>query len=476
MLIERFGVMVSPTVRLRRAARLDQAGQSAQAFALLAPLAKRGLPEAQLRVAHAYLEGRGVPVSRVDAVRWCERAARGGSMEAQTLIASLLLSDPDAFVATAERVTDQADRASDRGAASVGTAIYWAELAARAGSADAKALLAYLHAAGPEAMRDLKSSEALYAESATAGSPQGALGYGLVLLRTASNEAGQREAAKWIQKAAEADLPFAFYLLGLIREHGLGMHREMAEAIELYRRAAERGVRQGQFRFGMALMHGQDIPYNPIAGETWLRRAALAGEPAAAAAVGTIYATPGVLPPNYLEAARWYELAAGIGDKQSTRMLAALYLQGGNGLKKDRDEAMRWFWRAASQGDQAAWAELAALALSGAGDSDVKVRIRQWYEVAAEAGDLVAAFTLGLFLAAGVGAEREEKQAAFWLRRAAERIVEAQYQYARMLYEGRGVAVDYLECRAWLTQAVSAGHVEAKVLLAEMTLNGLEPV
>jgi hypothetical protein len=472
MLMERFGALVSSTVRLRRARRLADDGQTVQAFALIAPLAKRGLPEAQLRVARAYLQGQGVPVNRAEAVRWTERAAQAGLTEAQTLIASLRLSERHAAVANATTVARNDKSETDRNTGNLETEVYWAKLAAEAGNADAKALLAYLHAAGPQEMRDPARSEVLYRESAASGSPQGALGHGLVLLRTANDEVSRCEAVSWIQKAAEADLPFAFYLLGLFHEQGFGVERSGPTAVKFYRRSAERGIYQGQLRFGLALIHGHSIPSNPIFGETWLRRAALAGEPNAAVAVGAIYATPSDLPPNYLEAAKWYQLATENGDRQSARILAALYLQGGNGLKKDRDEAVRWFYLAATQGDQAAWAELAALTLSGAGDPEIKVRVQQWYEAVAESGNLVAAFTLGMFFAAGVGMEPDEKQAAFWLRRAAEHVVEAQYRYGCMLYEGKGVAINYEESRAWLTRAATAGHLEAKVVLAEMLLNG----
>lgn len=472
MLMGHFDSAIFSTVRLRRAKRLAEAGRTVQAFALLAPLAKRGLPEAQLRVARAYLHGQGVPLSRTEAIRWCERAARAGLVEAQTLMASLRFSDRNAFVAGAAAVVDNGGNAFDQSADNVETDIYWAHQAAEAGSVDAKALLAYLYASGPEGMRDPVWSEALYCESAAGGSPQGALGHGLVLLRTASDEASWREATGWIQKAADADLPFAFYLLGLIHEHGLGIECDMPTAIELYRRSAERGICQGQFRMGVALTEGKNVPRDVVTGETWLRRAALAGEPNAAVAIGTIYARQGDWPPNYLEAAKWYELAAKNGDKSSARVLSVLYFQGGNGLIKDRNESARWLYYAAAQGDQPAWAELAAFALNGAGDPEVKTRVRQWYEVVAKSGDLVAAFTLGLFLAAGVGVERDERQAAFWLRRAAEHIVEAQYRYGRMLYEGSGVAVAYEESRVWLIRATNAGHMDAKVLLAEMLLNG----
>ena len=441
-----------------------------QAFALLAPLARRGSPEAQLWVARAYLEGRAVPLSRSDAVRWCERAARAGLVEAQTLMASLRLTSPNVTVASALPAAQHPGDPGGRNEADLDSAMYWSRQAAEGGSADAKALLAYLYAAGPEAMRDPTLSETLYRESAASGSPQGALGHGLNLLRS-PDETDRQQAVKWIQKAADANLAFAFYLAGLVHENGVGVKADLPAAIQFYRQAAERGIRQGQQRFGLALMQGHGVARNPLVAETWLRRAALAGEPEAALAIGTLYAVSGDLPPNYLEAARWFTLAAEAGHRRAARALAALHLQGGYGLKQDRAEAARWLCCAGRQGDQAAWSELAAIVLQGAGDENARIAVLQWHEAAARSGDLQAAFMLGMFFTLGVAVGRDETQAMFWLRRAAERIVEARYRLGRMLYQGQYLTLDYVESRAWLMLAANSGHIQAKVLLGEMLLN-----
>ena len=51
-------------------------------------------------------------------------------------------------------------------------------------------------------------------------------------------------------KAAEAGLPAALYLLGVMSERGLGVTRDEGAAAEFYRRAAEKGHRSGQARWG----------------------------------------------------------------------------------------------------------------------------------------------------------------------------------------------------------------------------------
>ncbi|TIO38146.1 MAG: sel1 repeat family protein, partial [Mesorhizobium sp.] len=47
-----------------------------------------------------------------------------------------------------------------------------------------------------------------------------------------------------------------------------------------------------------------------------------------------------------------------------------------------------------------------------------------------------------------------------------------QYMYARILRDGRGVAADAQQARAWFAQAAEGGMLDAQVALAEMLLNG----
>jgi TPR repeat protein len=99
--------------------------------------------------------------------------------------------------------------------------------------------------------------------------------------------------------------------------------------------------------------------------------------------------------------------------------------------------------------------------------------VHKWFEIAAEQGDLVAAFNYAVCLAEGVGVPRDDVRAAFWLKRAADDLVSAQYWYGRMLAEGRGVPRDDAEAITWFARAAEAGLVEAQVALAERHLNGL---
>jgi TPR repeat protein len=188
-LIDRIVSAGSPAAALKRAIQLDEKGQHRRAFALFSHVARSGSAEGQFWVGRAYLKGLGVPVSRRDGAAWLERAAQGGWVEAQTLLATLYLyglagkgggarAAPGSplFARVAGSATDEPDFPA---------AMKWARAAAEAGAAEAQALLGYILTSGPEDIRNLEEADQWYERSASAECPQGFLGRGLALLRTA---------------------------------------------------------------------------------------------------------------------------------------------------------------------------------------------------------------------------------------------------------------------------------------------------
>src|SRR5260370_5962547 len=112
------------------------------------------------------------------------------------------------------------------------------------------------------------------------------------------------------------------------------------------------GQRSAQLRWGFALIEGREVAQDRVEGESWRRRAALAGDPEAAALVGDLYGRNGGLPPNYTEAAGWYRRAAEAGHAAAARALSSLYLTGA-GVAADSEEAARWLRVSGEGGDLA---------------------------------------------------------------------------------------------------------------------------
>jgi TPR repeat protein len=454
----------STRARLRLGLRLFERGADAKGFRHLARAARRDCLEAAYLLGRCYLEGRVVPHSRTEATRWLERAAQGDHVGAQSLVAALHAQGVgDATEGSSSFASLFSD--TKEGAPDYAAALRWGRRAAEQGVAEAQALLGQILTSGPEALRNLEEAEHWYRRSAAAGCAQGSLGLGLALLRK-GDRAALREAVGELRKAFAADLSTATYLLGALTEL---IVRDLAAAATLYRRAAEKGLREGQLRWGLALLHGRGVDRDTAEAESWLRRAAQAGDPEAAALVGYLRAHGGERPPNYAEAAIWLQRATEQGHAAAARMLSQLYATGALGAP-DPAAATELLQRAACMGDQPARAELGNLVLSGGGASDL-LKVGDWFERGADAGDPAAAFNFAVCLTEGLGVERDERKAAEWIQRAAESLPVAQYWYGRMLTEGRGVEADLTAARVWLGRAAENGIVEAQVMLGEMMVN-----
>ena len=138
MLVDRLIGLSSPTAALRRAIWLIDQNKQTDAMPLLARAAKAGLPEAEFRIAKAYLEGAGVPASQIECLRWLQLASEHGYVEAQALLAALHLRGASASVAS--RLFGQEAAAEP----DYPSALKWARAAAEFGLAR-RSSLARLH-------------------------------------------------------------------------------------------------------------------------------------------------------------------------------------------------------------------------------------------------------------------------------------------------------------------------------------------
>ena len=364
-----------PAARLAYARMLAEDGEHQRAFPQFARAARRGLPAAQFRLGRCYLLGLGTPSSPDTALRWLTCSGDGGDVEAQALLASLALQGISVGAAGGllEAVPRFAGRPPDYPAA-----MKWGRRAAAAGSAEAQTMLGYILTYGPDELRDVPRAARYYREAAESGFARGQLGWALALLgdngaqdvpsRDGASQDGaaqdgtsrdavslgdvardrSSEVRRLLEAAAQADLPAAHFVLGVLDELAGGGTERLATAAAHYHEAADRGHRAAQFRYGVALMTGRGVEQNTLYGESWLRRAGLAGDRDAAAMVGDLYSHPGEAPPNFCEAAMWFQRAADAGHIGAARALGQLCVRGG-GFGTDPVAAAQWLrvWRQA---------------------------------------------------------------------------------------------------------------------------------
>ncbi|MBF0862068.1 tetratricopeptide repeat protein [Gluconobacter kanchanaburiensis] len=471
----RFGSLLSSKGKLEYAIHLTETGQAVQGFALLSRLAAAGDAEASFRVGRAYLDGIGVPPSLEDGARWIYQAAQAGHTEAAFVLATLYtVGLPEGFEIQTSREALDLSHTPEAGPRhpDFHLGLRWARVAAEAGSPDAQALLGYILTSGPEDLRDLPQARTWYERSAQAGCSQGHLGMALCILQDASTDEDLAAAAEHLREASKGGLGTAFDILGRMYESGSGVPRDLGRAAEYFREAAERNIVAAQAKYGLMLLEGIGTPRHFGRAETWLKRAAMNGDTQSAALLGDLCANGGDLPPNLMEASKWYRLAAEQKHAGAARALGLLYLTG-NGVHQDPDVATHWFRIASEAGDVHADADFGNLILAGASaTADERRALQSRFEKAAEKGDLVGAFNLGVCFSEGVTGTQDGREAARWMQKAADGVVNAQYWYGRMLLEGRGVQPDPTQALYWMEKAADAGMAEAQVTVAALLVNG----
>ena len=148
--------------------------------------ARAGWLMAQVYLANAYLQAKGVPLAYGEAMHWMRKAAENGYRQAQVNLGSMYRDGQG---------TPQ----------NYGEAMYWYREAADQGSAVAEWMIGRLYFHGSGVNRD-------YTEAAT-----------------------------WFRRAAEAGIPVAQSDLGMMYYHGYGVSKDLASARAWLQKAAARG-------------------------------------------------------------------------------------------------------------------------------------------------------------------------------------------------------------------------------------------
>lgn len=197
--------------------------------------------------------------------------------------------------------------------------------------------------------------------------------------------------------------------------------------------------------------------------------AAEAGDTEAQALIAGMYARGLGTPPDLTVAAAWYDKAARQGHLYATTMLGWFYMRG-MGVEQDAVKGYRLLSRAAARGQpRAAEMKQAVVekALSGLDDLVTAEAENQAIDRA------TAYFRIGQSFSLGHGVPRLPEVAAEAMHRAAELGHDiSQYEYARRLDAGDGVAENAEAAFAWFKKAADQGHADALAMVGHAYLTG----
>lgn len=114
---------------------------------------------------------------------------------------------------------------------------------------------------------------------------------------------------------------------------------------------AERQKVDNNYKRGLAGENGQGVPKGDVQAVTWYRKAADEGNADAQYRLGEMYENgQGSLVKDDAQAVSWFWKAADQGQANAEYWLGVMYENGRGGLTKDHAQAVSWFTKAAEQG------------------------------------------------------------------------------------------------------------------------------
>ena len=251
-------------------------------------------------------------------------------------------------------------------------------------------------------------------------------------------EVDPKEAFRLYQAAAKAGHPEAAFRTAMCceigPEEGGGTGKDLAKAVQWYRRAAALGDPSAMYKLGIILLKGLLGQQRNVGDAViWLKHAAEHGNrdnPRALHELATLYETANTNPEvrNKVVADDKYALelfqqAATLGHKGARFRLGQAYEYGNLALPIDNRASISWYSKAAAQGEHQAELALSGWYLTGAEGilehSDTEAYLWARKAASSEPPLAKAMFAMGYFTETGIGCPKSVEEAKRWYGRAA---------------------------------------------------------
>jgi len=287
--------------------------------------AAKGDPEAEVRLARAYMLGDGVQADVGKAVEWYRKAADSGNPEAQNAMGIMYMSGDGVY--------------RDKPAA-----VAWYRKAARQGYPDAMFNLGAAYYNGDGVPIDDGSAFAWFTLAKEAGNPNAA--------KALEETAGDRK--PWNEAEGYKHIAELYGPGGLLGESS-------TTALRWWLLAAKGGDTEAQVMTADIFLNGRGVPQDLAAGRHWCEEAAKVQDFRSFYCLGEIYRRGLGVKQNYTLARNWYERSARQRSALSIRALAEMDAAGQGGKRNLESASVRYATLVASLGDKSDAIRLAAL-------------------------------------------------------------------------------------------------------------------
>lgn len=267
-------------------------------------------------------------------------------------------------------------------------------------------------------------------------------------------------ARRYFIKADQAGSAMGAMALGYMCMNGLGGAQDADEAVRLFWRAGAAGVPDAFADGGLIYMN--TTPPNYAEAARWFERATALGPSDADFYLGYMYRQGLGVQRNAFRAAQLLQHAYKAGDLQANFLLAMMYETGEGGLPRDPRGAVKMLAASAAAGDPYAQVELGNCYYNGIGVAINHGSAAQWYFKAGQTGMPEAQEFLGYMYETGDGIVADQNLAVRWYRQAAiHGSVRAMTVLGVHLRQGNGTAWDEAEAMQWFEKAAALGDVQA---------------
>ena len=188
-------------------------------------------------------------------------------------------------------------------------------LAAEQGHAESQYILSTMYDAGKGLAKN--DEQAAYWERKAAEVGHVYAQANLSFRHNAANEFD--EAFVWCQRAADSNLPWAQYNLGLMYRKGEGVKQSDVEAAYWYRLAAAQNFAEAQQKLADLYSLGEGVPRSYAQAAVWYRKAAEQGNAEAQLQLGRLYELGLGVEHDYSEYRHWTRRAALQGHEEALR-------------------------------------------------------------------------------------------------------------------------------------------------------------
>jgi hypothetical protein len=194
---------------------------------------------------------------------------------------------------------------------------------------------------------------------AQSGSPEALYERGMDAITGVGPSRNDSLGVDYFRRSADVGYGPAQIALGYYYETGTFLASDQAQAIELYRKAAQQGDPLAGWLVGRHYFLGNGVPRDPDAAQKWLKLSADQNNAFGAYYLGRLMADR-----DYTKAPRLYKIAADQGLPQAQYFYAKA-LKDGRGIPQDRLTAYVWYTIAADAGYSAASAGIGELESGG---------------------------------------------------------------------------------------------------------------